>query len=72
MPRVCVFDVNETLLDLRALDPMFEQAFGDPGVRHEWFQQVIHLAMVVTITGSYVPFAQIGDAALTMTAARVV
>ncbi|WP_322813991.1 haloacid dehalogenase type II [Chloroflexus sp.] len=70
MPRVCVFDVNETLLDLRALDPMFEQTFGDPDVRREWFQQVIHLAMVVTITGSYVPFAQIGDAALTMTAAR--
>jgi hypothetical protein len=28
MPRVCVFDVNETLLDLRALDPAFAQVFG--------------------------------------------
>lgn len=23
MPRICVFDVNETLLDLHALDPQF-------------------------------------------------
>jgi hypothetical protein len=31
MARVCVFDVNETLLDLGALDLHFEQAFGDAG-----------------------------------------
>ena len=35
MPRVCVFDVNETLLDLRALDPAFAQVFGDAAVRRE-------------------------------------
>lgn len=33
MPRICVFDVNETLLDLRALDPQFERVFGDASVR---------------------------------------
>jgi len=27
--RVLVFDVNETLLDLGALDPLFERTFGD-------------------------------------------
>ena len=27
--RVCVFDVNETLLDMGALDPHFERVFGD-------------------------------------------
>jgi hypothetical protein len=31
MPPVYVFDVNETLLDLRALDAHFGRAFGDPG-----------------------------------------
>ncbi len=31
MPRICVFDVNETLLDLRALDPHFERTFGEEG-----------------------------------------
>jgi hypothetical protein len=29
MPRVCVFNVNETLLDLGALDAHFQRVFGD-------------------------------------------
>ena len=33
MRRVQVFDVNETLLDLAAMDPHFERVFGDAGVR---------------------------------------
>ena len=33
MPRVCVFDVDETLLDLGALDPHFERLFGDASAR---------------------------------------
>jgi hypothetical protein len=31
--RVLVFDVIETLLDLRALDPLFESVFGEPPCR---------------------------------------
>jgi hypothetical protein len=30
MRRVQVFDVNETLLDLAAMDPQFERIFGTP------------------------------------------
>ena len=37
---VCVFDVNETLLDLSALDDEFERLFGDRGARAVWFQQL--------------------------------
>ena len=33
MRRVCLFDVNETLLDLAALDPHFARVFGDAGMR---------------------------------------
>jgi len=33
MPRICVFDVNETLLDLRALDAQFARVFGDANLR---------------------------------------
>ena len=36
MARVCVFDVNETLLDLGALDPHFERIFGKPGSANFW------------------------------------
>ena len=46
MARVCLFDVNETLLDLAALDPHFERVFGDAGVRRAWFLQLLQSALV--------------------------
>lgn len=70
MPRVCVFDVNETLLDLGALDPYFEEAFGDASVRRAWFLQMLQSAFVATITGVYSDFGALGRAALEMTAKR--
>jgi 2-haloacid dehalogenase len=70
MPRVCVFDVNETLLDLSALDSHFARIFGDEAARREWFAQMIQSALVATLTGAYADFGTIGAAALQMTAAR--
>ncbi len=70
MPRVCVFDVNETLLDLAALDPHFERIFGDAAARRAWFEQLIQLALVTIATDAYADFGSIGMAALTMTAER--
>lgn len=70
MARVCVFDVNETLLDLRALDPVFERWFGRADLRRAWFAQLLQSALVSTITGPYVDFGRIGRAALEMVAAR--
>jgi 2-haloacid dehalogenase len=70
MARVCLFDVNETLLDLGALDPHFERVFGDAGVRQSWFQQVLQSALVATVTGVYSDFGAVGAAALDMTAER--
>jgi len=67
---VLVFDVNETLLDLRALDGPFEEVFGDVQVRREWFQQLLQSALVSTVTGPYVDFGSIGRAALAMVAQR--
>jgi 2-haloacid dehalogenase len=68
--RVCVFDVNETLLDLGALDPRFERVFGDAGVRRAWFLQVLQSALVATVTDAYSDFGTIGGAALEMVAER--
>jgi 2-haloacid dehalogenase len=65
-----VFDVNETLLDLGALDPSFERAFGDAAARREWFSQLLQSALVATVTGAYSDFGTIGSSALQMTAAR--
>ena len=70
MARVCVFDVNETLLNLGALDSHFERIFGDASVRRAWFGQVLQSALVATVTGAYSDFGTIGGAALEMTAER--
>jgi 2-haloacid dehalogenase len=69
-PRVCVFDVNETLLDLRALDPHFQRAFGDAAFRQSWFNQLLQSALVATVTNTYADFGTIARAALVMTAER--
>lgn len=70
MTRVIAFDVNETLLDLRALDPIFERTLGDKALRPQWFQTMLQLAFVGTITGKYVDFTQAQHAALRVIAAR--
>ena len=62
MPRVIAFDVNETLLDLTALDPLF----GDAALRKRWFAQMLQIAFVGIITDQYIGFADAQRAALEM------
>lgn len=66
---LCVFDVNETLLDLAALDEFFDEVTGDPAARREWFDLMIHNALVITASGGYRPFGQIAAACLPAVAA---
>jgi 2-haloacid dehalogenase len=68
--RVLVFDVNETLLDMSALDPHFQRVFGDASVRVEWFQTMLQSAFLTTIAGPYKTFGEHFRAALAMTALR--
>src|SRR4051794_28865502 len=70
MTRVIAFDVNETLLDLGALDPHFERAFGSSAFREQWFSQMLQLAFVGGLTGRYVDFSAAQRAALAMLAER--
>ena len=70
MLRICVFDVNETLLDLRALDPYFARVFGNAALRPAWFTQMLQTSLVATITDAYTDFGTNGVAALDMLAAR--
>lgn len=69
MPTI-VFDVNETLLDFSALDPLFADAFGDKSVRRVWFAQMLQSAFAATIVGAYHPFDRLARAALEMTARK--
>jgi 2-haloacid dehalogenase len=70
MARVCVFDVNETLLDLGALDPQFERIFGDASARQTWFGQFLTSWLTAMVTGVYEEFGTIGGTALEMIAER--
>ncbi len=67
--RILVFDVNETLLDLNALRPLFERAFADPSLLDEWFHQVILYAEALTLAGDYRNFGEVAQSALQMIAA---
>src|SRR5258708_14177551 len=53
---ILAFDVNETLLDLRALDAPFAAAFGDASLRPLWFSIMLQVAFVGGLTGSYTDF----------------
>lgn len=68
MARIMTFDVNETLLDLRALDETFVTLFGDAGVRGTWFSLVLRNAMALTITGDESDFVSVAEASLRMVA----
>jgi 2-haloacid dehalogenase len=70
MARVCVFDVNETLLDMGSLDPHFERLFGDSSARQAWFGQFLTLWLTDLVTGTYTDFGTVGGSALEMVAER--
>jgi 2-haloacid dehalogenase len=68
---VLAFDVNETLLDLRALDEVFERVLGDRTLRPTWFQQMLQLSFVGGLTGEYIDFTTAQGAALQMLGRRL-
>lgn len=70
MARQLVFDVNETLLDVGALDPLFEQWFGDRETRKEWFYTLEENWLTSTIIGEFKPFADFAKGALVMVGER--
>lgn len=63
---VLVFDVNETLLDIGALEPIFTDLFGDAGALRDWFAQLILYSEALTLSGGYTPFDQLGAGVLRM------
>src|SRR5918994_1846287 len=66
--RVLVFDVNETMLDINALEPHFARAFGEGQVLREWFSTLLLYSNVASLAGPYSDFGTIAGAALGMVA----
>src|SRR5262245_62302107 len=68
-PSVLVFDVNETLIDIEALSPLFERVFGDGRVLREWFGQLVLYSMTTTLSGLYEDFFSLGRGVFEMVGA---
>lgn len=67
-PSVLVFDVNETLIDIESIAPLFGEVFGDERVLREWFGQLVMYSMTVTLADYYVDFFTLGQGVLRMLA----
>ena len=65
-PTIIVFDVNETLLDIETLTPLFARLFGDGLVLREWFAQLVLYSEALTLSGLYQPFGSLGAGVLRM------
>ena len=57
---VIVFDVNETLMNLDGVNPVFDRIFNDPAAMRLWFAGLITYSEALTLAGVYVPFTDIG------------
>jgi 2-haloacid dehalogenase len=67
-PSVLVFDVNETLVDIDAMTPLFTQIPGHPQAMREWFAQLVLYSMAAAMSHTYVDFFTLGHAVLRMLA----
>lgn len=46
-----VFDVNETLLDLESMQPVFTRIFADKSAMRLWFANLILYSAALTVSG---------------------
>lgn len=67
-PAVLLFDVNETLLDLRPLRERIESVLLDAEGAILWFTTMLQYSLVMTVGEKYAPFPDIGVATLKMLA----
>ncbi|MGI4756772.1 MAG: haloacid dehalogenase type II [Janthinobacterium lividum] len=66
MKPVLVFDLNETLLNVKVLEPAFQRTFGTSDVLKEWFDTVLLYSQTATILGEYQDFSELAKQALRM------
>ncbi|MCW2540122.1 MAG: hdl IVa [Frankiales bacterium] len=67
-PAVLVFDVNETLIDIESMNPLFTQIFSNPHALREWFANLVMYSMTTTLSANYVDFFTLGQGVLRMLA----
>lgn len=65
-PKLLIFDVNETLLDLSPMKFKINEVLNSESAFDIWFQTLLHYSLVETLTESYRDFSSIAKAALKM------
>jgi len=72
MPRdTILFDINETVLDLKSLRPRFKAVFGNESVTATWFSMLLHASTVSALTNVKTNFAELAGVMLDALAARL-
>lgn len=67
-PKVLLFDVNETLLDIGPMKQRVGEMLLDPQAPGLWFATMLQYSLVMTVSGQYAAFPEVGAAVLTMMA----
>ncbi|WP_031428673.1 haloacid dehalogenase type II [Flavimarina sp. Hel_I_48] len=65
-PKLLIFDVNETLLDLKPLKEKVNEALESETGFSVWFRTLLHYSLVETTSLNYADFGEIGQATLKM------
>lgn len=67
-PRVLLFDVNETLLDIGPLKQKVGDLLQDPAAGTLWFTTMLQYSLAMTVSGQYAALGEVGAATLQMLA----
>lgn len=67
-PRVLLFDVNETLLDIGPLKQRVGDLLQDPDAGTLWFTTMLQYSLAMTVGNQYAALGEIGAATLQMLA----
>ncbi|TVZ26144.1 2-haloacid dehalogenase [Gillisia sp. Hel_I_86] len=70
-PKLLIFDVNETLLDMSPLEQSINQALKNEWAFDIWFPTLLHYSLVETLTENYRDFSEIAAATLKMVAHKL-
>lgn len=65
-PKVLIFDVNETLLDMAPIKQAIDDLLLEPDSSALWFSTLLHHSLVMSVADRYADFMDIGVAALQM------
>jgi 2-haloacid dehalogenase len=65
-PKVLLFDVNETLLDVGPLKDKVGDVLQDPKAAELWFATMLQYSLAATVSSQYFAFPEIGAAVLRM------